>query len=160
MFHYNNCRQSVELLYRQKRSNRKSIHYCNQRYILSHNILQILSVLFSMIWRSHWPCCPKLTIDLMCFWCPASFNKVIALFWLRTYPKIRQRRIWAEASLRKAIQFSGFLHHRILILRRLANHPRVLSTTHRRAGKLFSPGIGHSSYLASFLRRRCLMWGT
>lgn len=84
-------------------------------------------------------------------------NESISLLLLRTYPKIKLKRMSAAASLRKAIQLSGFLHQRILILRRLANHPNVLSITQRRAGKVFSPGIGHSSTLGSFLLRRCLI---
>lgn len=51
----------------------------------------------------------------------------------------------------KASQFSDFLHQRVAILRRFASQLKVLSTTHRLAGKLFSPGIGHSSF-GSFLR--------
>ena len=77
---------------------------------------------------------------------------------LRTYPKIWLSRISAQANLRKANQFSGFLHQRILMLRRFVNQPKVLSTTQRLAGKVFSPGIGQaSSTLGSFLRRRCLI---
>ncbi len=57
-----------------------------------------------------------------------------------------------------AIQFSGFLHQRILILCRFANHQSIRSTTQRRAGKLASPGIGQSSTLGSLRRRRCLIW--
>ena len=67
----------------------------------------------------------------------------------RTYPKIRWRRMSAQASLRKAIQFSGFLHQRILMLRRLASQLSVRSTTQRRAGKVVSPGMGHSSTFGS-----------
>lgn len=49
----------------------------------------------------------------------------------RTYLKNRWSKMAAQANLRKAIQFSGFLHQRILILRRLANQPKVRSTTQR-----------------------------
>jgi type I restriction enzyme S subunit len=76
---------------------------------------------------------------------------------LRTYPKIPVSRMSAQASFTNASQFSDFLDQRVAMLRRLANHPNVLSTTHRRAGKLCSPGIEHSSCFGSFLRRRCLI---
>jgi hypothetical protein len=79
-------------------------------------------------------------------------------FWeiLRTYPKIMLSKICEQAIWTKASQFCGFLHQRVAILRRFDNQPKVLSTTQRLAGKLFSPGMGHSSF-GSFLRRRCLM---
>lgn len=78
------------------------------------------------------------------------------VFGLRTYPKIMLSKICVQAMRTKASQFCDFLHQRVATLRRFDSQQNVLSTTQRLAGKLFSPGMGHSS-LGSFRLRRCLI---
>jgi hypothetical protein len=70
-------------------------------------------------------------------------EKQTMLYKLSIYPKIMLSRIWEQAMWTKASQFSDFLHQRVATLRRFDNQLKVLSTTQRLAGKLFSPGIGH-----------------
>ena len=59
-------------------------------------------------------------------------------------------------NCRKASQFSGFLHQRVRMLRRLLSQPRVRSTTQRLAGKVLSSGASSGSG-GSLRRRRCLI---
>jgi hypothetical protein len=48
-----------------------------------------------------------------------GFQTIIA----RTYPKIRWSKMSAQANLRKAVQFSDFLHERILTVDPTFGHP-------------------------------------
>jgi hypothetical protein len=58
--------------------------------------------------------------------CESTFNLRLAGFHIHTVPEIALSRRSAQAILMKASQFSTFLHQRVAILRRLANHPNVL----------------------------------
>ena len=76
---------------------------------------------------------------------------------LRTHPKIAMSaKMLEEAKRTKESQLFDFSHQRVRILRLLASHPRVRSTTQRLAGNWLSPGIGHGSG-GSPLRLRCLI---
>ena len=76
---------------------------------------------------------------------------------LRTHPKIAMSaKMLAEAKSMKDNQLLDFSHQRVRILRRLANHPKVRSTTQRLAGNWLSPGMGQGSG-GSPLRLRCLI---
>jgi len=66
----------------------------------------------------------------------------------RTYPKITWSKVSAQANLRKAIQFSGFLHQRILTVGPTFGQPAQGSFHHPAAG--WKPGLAWNRAILYF----------